>query len=639
MRLTSLLLSVIPFLVSVSAGAAVISDDEFRRSFEAAREQKWQDVSSGVSDHVLFPYIQYHQLRAQLPHLKAEDVRSWVKEHQDTPLSAWLEKRALLDYGKAGLWQEIRTLTDRPPGDASARCYFYLAWYDQMHDVAVSGGQNLWLSGSSRPDECDALFVRLRKDGEINDLLVWHRLLLSLQDRNVRMVRYLGKQLHGTVFAPAAEYVSLVINQPQRLLALPEDVAEQTDELRLMYAAMQYLSTTDTVRALEYWPQLSDSYPFSAPQREVIEKNIARYSYRLDPDNDVQQKALHDILLRQADAALIEPQMRTAIAGSDWLQVLYWSAQVKGEDFSDSFNQYWRGRALQATGHQDLADEAFRSAAQSRNFYGFLAADRMSLPFAMGYDIPQVSEEALSELDKTAALQRIDALWGLGELGLALQEWQWLMSHNPDETAALAEYALRKHWFSLAVAATIKGGHWDYIAHRFPLAYRNEFAERGAALGLDPRLLMSIARRESAFNPEAVSPVGARGLMQVMPDTARHLSRRLSIPYPGTEGLADAGTNIRLASQYVKELSDRYHGNLIAVLAGYNAGPSRADVWLRDNQGDFDQLIESISFRETRDYVKAVLAYRVIFDSLSGEDQLSVLSPAERFIPENIARN
>ncbi len=639
MRTALLLMSALSTLVPWSASAAPVSDDEFRKSFEAAREQKWENVSSSVDQHVLYPYIQYHQLKSRLPYLDADDVRDWVNKNQDSPLSAWLEKKALMDFGKAGKWQEIRTLTDTAPGDTAARCYFYLAWYDRMPDAAISGGQNLWLSGSSRPNECDALFVRLKKDGHINDELVWHRLLLSLQNRNVNMVRYLGRQLKGTAYEHSADYVNLVINQPEKLLKLPEPVKHESDDLRLMYAAFQYLSAADTPRALDYWTQLNDRYPFSRPQREVIERSIARYSYRLDEANEAQQKALDEILVRYGDPDLIGPRLRSAIADSDWLQVLYWSSKVADQDFADSFNQYWRGRALQATGHKQLADQAFQVAAAERNFYGFLAADRMSVPFAMGYDVPDVSEDALTELKKMNAIRRIGALWNLGELGLAMQEWQWLMSHHPDETAALSEYALREHWYSLAVAATIKGGHWDYIAHRFPLAYRQAFAQRGSDLGLDPRLLMSIARRESAFNPEAVSPVGARGLMQVMPDTARHLSRVLNIPYPGSDGLKDADTNIRLASQYVKELSDRYHGNLIAVLAGYNAGPSRADVWLRENQGEFDQLIESITFRETRDYVKAVLAYRVIFDSLSGQEKLSVLTPAERFIPENIASN
>ena len=639
MRLSLSLVCILSLLVSVPASARVVSDESFRASFEAARNQEWQDISADVAEHVLFPYIQYHQIKSRLPYVDASDVRDWVEDHKDTPLSAWLQKQALMAYGKEERWRDIRTLTDQPPADTAARCYFYLAWFEQMPEVAVSGGQNLWLAGTSRPDECDALFVKLRKTGEINDLLVWHRLLLSLQERNVNMVKYLGRQLKGTVFESAADYVNLVVRQPAALLKLPENVSSSTDELRLMYAAMRYLSGADTVRALEYWPELSESYPFSFTQREVIEKSIARYSYRLDPDNTAQQSALETILLRYADADLINPVMRTAISESDWLQVLYWSGQLAEDDLNDSFYQYWRGRAFQATGHRQLAEEAYRVAAGQRNFYGFLAADQLSVPYTLGYETPQVTDKELRAFETSDAVRRVDALWGLGELGLAMQEWQWLMAREPDATDTLSELALRRHWYSLAVSATIRGKHWNHIAHRFPLAYSREFARQGRELGLDPRLLMSIARRESAFNPEAVSPVGALGLMQVMPATAKHLSRELDMPYPGKEGLTDASTNIRLASQYVRELSDRYHGNLIAVLAGYNAGPSRADRWLQESQGDYDQLIESISFRETRDYVKAVLAYRVIFDSLSGEETLSVLTPAERFIPENIARN
>jgi len=136
-----------------------------------------------------------------------------------------------------------------------------------------------------------------------------------------------------------------------------------------------------------------------------------------------------------------------------------------------------------------------------------------------------------------------------------------------------------------------------------------------------------------------VSPVGARGLMQMMPSTAKQVGRQQDVPYRHGDQLFDQEMNVQLASSYVQTLLEKYDGNVIATLAGYNAGPNRTDRWLAESNGSFDQFIESISYRETRDYVKAVLTYRVIFESLDGDEVISVLEPSERGITQYLSKN
>ena len=144
---------------------------------------------------------------------------------------------------------------------------------------------------------------------------------------------------------------------------------------------------------------------------------------------------------------------------------------------------------------------------------------------------------------------------------------------------------------------------------------------------------MGIARRESAFNPEARSPVGARGLMQLMPGTAEDVSDRYGFKPPTPEELYQPESNIRLGSRYIREMIDRYSGNRLAAVAAYNAGPGRVDRWLREAPREFDLFVESIPYRETRDYVQAVLAYRVIFASLANDGEttgIAMLDDSER---------
>jgi soluble lytic murein transglycosylase len=141
---------------------------------------------------------------------------------------------------------------------------------------------------------------------------------------------------------------------------------------------------------------------------------------------------------------------------------------------------------------------------------------------------------------------------------------------------------------------------------------------------------MSIARRESAFFPQARSPVGARGLMQIMPATGKQVARGLGQNHRSSQ-LYEVEHNVLLGSAYYRELLDRYQGNRIFALAAYNAGPHRVDRWKRPGTQalDVEAWVETIPFRETRNYVQAVLSYNVVFNYLQGK-QTPVLSDLER---------
>ena len=158
----------------------------------------------------------------------------------------------------------------------------------------------------------------------------------------------------------------------------------------------------------------------------------------------------------------------------------------------------------------------------------------------------------------------------------------------------------------------------------------------GQQTGVDPYLLMAITRRESAYNPVALSPAGARGLMQLMPGTATQVSRQLGLNDPGPYGVLEPELNIRLGSTYLRDKLNRYRGNRLAATAAYNAGPGRVDQWLGTHSMEsFDLFVESIPFRETRDYVQAVLSYRVIFESLTNggsSEGVSLLNETEQAV-------
>lgn len=215
---------------------------------------------------------------------------------------------------------------------------------------------------------------------------------------------------------------------------------------------------------------------------------------------------------------------------------------------------------------------------------------------------------------------------------LARIEWHYLIaSQDKLKQQQLARYAFDQKWAALSVQATITGKMWDYLEERFPLAWQREFSHFTANKGIPQSYAMAIARQESAWNPQASSPVGAIGLMQVMPETAKDTVKQNGIQgYVNSSQLINPLTNIEIGTAYLELVYQRFGNNRILASAAYNAGPTRVDRWLSNSGGRLDAIafIDSIPFSETRNYVKNVLVYDVFYSHFMGKSS-NVLTNAE----------
>jgi len=171
------------------------------------------------------------------------------------------------------------------------------------------------------------------------------------------------------------------------------------------------------------------------------------------------------------------------------------------------------------------------------------------------------------------------------------------------------------------VQATIYGRMWEHLSLRFPLAFAETFKSFGQQRELSVTTMMALARQESALNPQAMSPVGARGLMQLMPATAKETAGKLNYKYAGSSSLFEPEVNIRLGSGYLKMMLERYDNNRIFAFSAYNAGPGRVTSWRKISDGKLDvfAFMETIPFGETRGYVQNVLMFEVYYDKLTNQ--------------------
>ncbi|MBB3230402.1 transglycosylase SLT domain-containing protein [Halomonas stenophila] len=608
-------------------------DRAMRDSLQAARQHRWSAIDrAAIEDHVLAGYVDYHRLKARLPAAEPGEVGAFLERHADSPLAGWMRGQAISAYGEAGRYRRLLAVADGEPSGTARQCHYYIALLDEAPQAAAEGGRRLWAVGRSQPDACDPLFDTLRARGEIGPEDIWERLTLAWQDGETGMVSYLGGLL-GDDWDDARTALDRLQGDFSAITRVPACLGpECRGSGALFAAAMHGFTRADTEAALEAWRKVAPSLTIDDTHREAIEHDLAFYS--LVRDIDQNRGWVDGVLPRLADSELFELRTRVALTDRDWAGVIDWIARLPEAARGEARWQYWLARAHEQRGDDATAQAAYRRAAGERDFYGFAAADRLGQPYALNLERNHFDAARRRAIADWPPVRRTEALLRIGEPGLAASEWYAAAARATlEEARAMADYAQRQGWHARLVQTTIAAKLWDALEWRFPEAYRDHFLRWGEVTGVDPYLLMGIARRESAYNPEALSPAGARGLMQLMPATAAQVSRRLGLDDPGPYGVLEPAVNIRLGSTYIGEMLARYRGNRLAATAAYNAGPHRVDRWLKEAPEAFDLFVESIPFRETRHYVQAVLTYRVIFASLAqgGATQgISLLTPAEQ---------
>lgn len=619
-------------LAGLPALSWAASDNDLRDALAAAREQQWQRVDERlIEDHQLRGYVEYHRLRGQLPNVSPARVQQFISQYADSPLADWMRGQSIAKYGHAGRYSDLLSVADGEPASTARQCYYYTALLATQPQQASEAGLNLWRVGSSQPDACDPLFEHLRADGTIDATAIWERKMLAWQAGETRLSSYLGGLLSGQ-WQTAMDTVDSVNERSSAITQAPACLGPECAATASFYrAAMQRYTRENTLEAFSAWQQLSPRLNLLLSDRQAIEEELAFYALVRDVPGTLNW--VDGVLPTLDSERVLELRVRHALANRDWNGAIHWIAEMPVIQQENSRWQYWLGRANAQLGNQAAAQARYQQAAQDRSFYGFAAAEKLGQPYQLNLERNHYDAASRQRVAQLPAVQRTEALLRIGEDGLANSEWLHAVQSSPQQARALADYAAQQQWHARLVQTTIAGELWDALDWRFPQAYHDSFQHWGRITGVDPYLLMAITRRESAYNPNALSPAGARGLMQLMPGTASQVSRELGISDPGPYGILDPELNIRLGSTYLRDKLQRYQGNRLAAAAAYNAGPGRVDQWLGDGVEAFDLFVESIPFRETRDYVQAVLTYRVIFESLANggnSEGVSLLSDNEQ---------
>ncbi len=415
--------------------------------------------------------------------------------------------------------------------------------------------------------------------------------------------------------ALAADYIAYITAPHARALSWPK-----TARSRLVAShGLARMARERPEEAEAQLPRLSAALGFDATERARVQYQVALWtvaSYL--PDSARRLGAVPDAAY---DERLHEWRVREAMARSDWPAALAAIRRMGAAQRADSRWTYFEARLAELTGARDAAAPLYRRAATQPDFHGFLAADRIDRPYALCPWTPDTSASAKAAVARDPAMARAMALYRIERSGWAQREWDAALARFDDAQRRLAVAVAQDNgWYDRGVFGLVNVGgvrrpdELRLYHLRFPLDHDRLLRREAARHGIDPAWVAAEIRAESVFNPRARSPANARGLMQVLPETGAAVARRLGLPWGGADSLYDPETSVRLGTAYLREMKEKYGRPYIAI-AAYNAGPAPTGRWIAQRPAmDPDFWIETISYRETRDYVARVLAFSVIYD-------------------------
>lgn len=569
-------------------------------------------TAAKLTHYELHPYLTYHYLNARLALASPDEVTSFVKAEPRIPVQALLHNRWLMKIGQQRKWQ---LFADEfvYPANATLNCYHLRALYGTgQQDLALRQTTSAWSQPSSQPKACDPIFEVWRKSAYFTAEVAWQRFADSLAANEVTLARYLQRFLQKDKAVAELFYQAHV--RPKRILQTHRYGKSSAKHRQVIAYALPRLTKVRPKEGLEAWEVYKKLLPFSETEQQAILVRVWQAAARGGhfPDSAVRAAV--------TDPELILELQQFAVRHQRWDEVIYWSERLTQPQLGQPKVQYWLARALElSTGDLERARLALRALANTRHYYGFWAAQHLGIPGQLNANPIYDQRTATTRLSNNPRFSRSLELFAVGDDVNGRREWYaGLAELDVFEQHVAAELALATGLLTLAINTANHSKARNALHLRFPVAYLPQFRQAALDTKLAVPTLMAVSRQESAWNHRAASSANARGLMQLLPSTARLAARRQHLRSPTTAQLFDPTTNITLGSTHLAWLLKRYDGQLTLAFAAYNAGEHRVDRWLRERRNmPLDVWIETIPYRETRNYVKNALAFRQVYAQLA----------------------
>jgi len=587
------------------------------KALKKGDDAEFDKLQALLKNYPLHPHLEYQALRHTLSSANKKDVAHFLEKHQGTPLADQLRWRWLSKLVQQKRWSDYLAFYNPGNNATKYQCHWVTAHLRTGRKLPAATIAKLWNVGKSQAKICDPGFTAWKKAGHLSPELAWQRHGKAMASGRLGLAKYIRKQMPAADQELALLHVE-VYRKPQ-LLQQRSRFRQNSEQLNsIILHGFQRYARRDPLAAYKLWESYDAQRLFPAKPRlhtlYELAKRLAQKGHSDEASSLLSQYKQID------NIALTELLIRESLAHQDWSKVQHWISKLPKAIQNKHDWRYWLARSIEEQGKPDNAPAInphaiYSELSQYRDYYGFLAADRIKKEYQL-QDMPLIVEQnRVDKLKQRPAIKRAFELYHLGFYTWANREWYFVAKKlSKTDAEALASLTHEWGWHLKTIQGMASAKYWDDLQMRFPLAFETELKQAAKATNIKTTLLFAIARQESAFAHYARSPAGAIGLMQLMPATAKQTARKIGMKYRRSD-LLEPHKNITLGSNYLNQLLKQFNGNRFLAAAAYNAGPHRVSRWLKDSDNNlpFDVWIETIPYRETRGYVKNVLEYSVIY--------------------------
>ena len=584
----------------------------------------------------LASWVDYWELTNRIGEVQQAEVNEFAARWPGTYVEDRFRNDWLLELGKRRDWLNFAAEYPRfrMNDDASVSCYALLIEAragKEVREPALAA----WFAQRDADDACGLLAATLTDSKQFTAADAWRKARFAIDAGRPRAAR----QAATLVSLDAGNAVGELSESPARYLAKNASAANRTSAELTTLALMRVASSdADSAAAMlnERWdralpPDLA-AWAWAAAGKQAAMKlqPVAVDFY--------QRAALHSTkagrLIDWPDDMLgwkVRAALRADNGKARWQQVAQAVNAMSATEQRDPAWVYWKARALIAVaadsqdgdGMRSLAREQMVSIAGQINFYAALAAENLGQPvYLPPRPLPLTPTERAATTGNPGFARALQLI-AIGLRSEGVREWNYSIRGLADrELLAAAQLACDREVWDRCINTSDRTRTEIDMAQRFPMPFRNDVVAKASEIGLDPAYVYGLIRQESRFIMDARSTVGASGLMQLMPATARWTAKKIGLPYT-PDLITDRDTNLKLGTSYLKLVLDEFNGSQALAAAAYNAGPGRPRKW-RD--GPFVEpaiWAENVPFHETRDYVKKVLSNATYYAA-----QLGVPAPS-----------
>ncbi len=558
-------------------------------------------LAARLANYPIPSYVDYYRLYPRLVSAPAGEIRSFLDRHDGTAIADRLRNDWLLLLGRARDWNVFDEQVSRfvLNDDTQVKCYALMSRLARGDDVAHAA-RDLLVQPKYYGEACVDLIGRLADEKKFTDADVWRQIRLAVEYGQGATARRIA------AFADVnASLIPQAIDKPAAIVERGAAAGRASREVFLIaLGRVARDSHEKAVRALEK----------ALPRLNPAEQAIAWSQIALPASLTLAREA-PAYWRRTWDAPLSQDgyqwRARAALRAGDWPMVARAIEAMPPELQKDPAWVYWRGRAAAAQGKADDAQRHYQQLAGQPHFYGLLAGEELGLPIA---PLPRPVPASAEEIAEAAANPGLRHALKFYELELRFEgnrEWNWQLRRLGErQLLAAAEFARQSDALDRMVASADRAKTEIDMSHRYPSPHDDIMRGATQSIGLDKAWVYGLIRQESRFIKSARSVVGASGLMQIMPNTANYVAKKIGMAGFSLSGLNDIRTNITLGTQYLNMVLANLGGSQTLATAAYNAGPSRPRLWRSSLERPVEGAIfaETIPFSETRGYVKNVLA-------------------------------